>query len=241
MASSMSSLYKAQFALRLCEYHDKKDLHAYCKTCEKKYCSICIKEDHNQHDWETITDILREKRRSLPVECTKLRTTKLKDLKNEIDRFDRKIQTEDVRFKRNKSVLNSSRKSYIDNINKLFDYKIEVCRQKSEEAIQMYSEERDGLKRVVEHIEIMTTALDKDIKTIPDHDILDMEKEMKDELEKALSYSAYKYVCTTVFVPGVMDVQALENMIGELHSVSVEEMYDIDRNSDALQLVKPVS
>ncbi|KAK3082736.1 hypothetical protein FSP39_003819 [Pinctada imbricata] len=236
-----TSLYKAQFALKICENHDKKELHAYCKTCDKKVCTTCIKEEHSSHDWETITDILREKKNSLPEECKEIRAKKVPGLKKDLHRLERKIQEEDTRFEQNKSVLNGSRQRYIDGINKLFDDKIDVCQQKSEAAKQIYKDKREVLKQKVEYLDMVTTALDKDINTLPDHDILDMEKEMRGELEKALSYSDDKYTCTTVFVSGQMDVQVLENMIGEIHSISVEEMNEIDRYSDAILSIKPAS
>ncbi|KAK3103395.1 hypothetical protein FSP39_018919 [Pinctada imbricata] len=236
-----ASLYKAQFALKICEDHNKKELHAYCKTCDKKVCSTCIKEEHSSHDWETITDILREKKHSLPKECKEIRAEKLPGLKKELDRFEQKQLDEDTRFEQNKSILNGSRQRYIDGINKLFDDKINVCQQKSEAAKQIYKDKHEGLKQKVEYLDMVTTALDKDISTLPDHDILDMEKEMRDGLEKALSYSADKYTCTTVFVPGQMDVKALENMIGEIQSMSVQEINEIDRYSDVIASVKPLS
>ncbi|KAK3101536.1 hypothetical protein FSP39_004284 [Pinctada imbricata] len=236
-----TSLYTAQFALRICENHDKKELHAYCKTCDKKVCTTCIKEEHSSHDWETITDILREKKHSLPEECKEIRAEKLPCLKKELDRFEQKQQDEDTRFEQNKSILNGSRQIYIDGINKLFDDKINICQQKSEAAKQIYKDKHEGLKQKVEYLDVVTTALDQDINTLPDHDILDMEKEMRDELKKALSYSADKYTSTTVFVSGQMDVKVLENMIGEIHSMSVVEMNEIDRYSDVIVSIKPAS
>ncbi|KAK3103269.1 hypothetical protein FSP39_018002 [Pinctada imbricata] len=236
-----SSLYKFQVALRLCEDHYKKELHAYCKTCEKKICPSCIKEDHTTHDWETITDILREKKRSLPVECREIRTKQLPGLRKEIDIFERKIQIEDATLAQNKSVLNSTRRKYIDEINTLFDDRINHCQQTHDKATAIYGQNRDRLKQKVKYLDMMTTALDKDINTLPEHDILDMEKEMRDELEKALSYSADKYTFTTMFKPGKLKVQALEDMIGELHSVSVEEKYNIDRYHQGITSINPVS
>ncbi|KAK3101269.1 hypothetical protein FSP39_002259, partial [Pinctada imbricata] len=231
----------AQFALRLCVDHDKKELIGYCKTCDKKICSSCIKEEHHQHDWETITDILREKKHSLPEECKEIRAKQLPGLKRELCRFDKKIEEEDARFEQNKTTLNGSRQSYINKINQLFDGRMDECRQKSESAKQIYKDKREALKQKEEYLETMTTALDKDINTLPDHDILDMDREMRDELEKAFSYSADKYACTTVFLPGQMDVQVLENMVGEIHSVSVEEMDDIVGYSNVICSVEPVS
>ncbi|KAK3102137.1 hypothetical protein FSP39_009077 [Pinctada imbricata] len=236
-----ASLHTFQFALKLCENHYKKELIVYCKTCQEKICSSCIKEDHSTHDWDMITDILREKKRSLPEECKEIRTTQLHGLKEELSRFDRKIEEEEACLKQTTSTLNVSRQSYIDEINRLFDHRIDKCGQKSESTIQIYKDKREGLKQKVEYLETMTTALDKDINTLPDHDILDMEKEMRDELEKALSFSVDKYMCTQVFVPGKMDVQALENMIGELRSVSVEEMNDIDKDFHIISSIQAVS
>ncbi|KAK3102652.1 hypothetical protein FSP39_012904 [Pinctada imbricata] len=230
-----------QFALKLCEEHHQKELHAYCNTCEKKICSSCIKVEHNQHDWETITEIVRAKKRSLPEECKEIRANHIPVLEEEIERFERQIQRGEAAFEQNKSVLNSSRQSYVDQINNLFDARIDECRQKHEKATTIYRKYRDGLKQKKEYLEMMTTALDKDINTLPDHDILDMAKDMKDELEKALSYTADKYTCTTMYVPGQMNVQALEDMIGEIQNVSVEEKYDINRYFESIHSINPVS
>ncbi|KAK3100247.1 hypothetical protein FSP39_016914 [Pinctada imbricata] len=229
-----TSLEEAQFALRTCENHDQKEIIGYCKTCQEKICSSCIKEEHATHDWETITDILRDKKRSLPQECKQIRNSQLPGLRKELRRFDVKIEEANIRFEQNEATLNGSRQSYISKINRLFDEKINECRQSSDATTQIYQGKREGLKQKVEFLDVMTTSLDADINTLPDHDILDMEKEMREELEKALSYSADKYTCTTVFVPGLMDVSVLNNMIGEIHSVSVEEKLNIERYSQPI-------
>ncbi|KAK3101447.1 hypothetical protein FSP39_003663 [Pinctada imbricata] len=236
-----TSSYKAQYALKLCKNHDKKELIAYCKTCQEQICSSCIKEDHSTHDWEMITDIVREKKRSLPEDCKVIRAKLLPGLKKELRRFDRKIEEKEACFKQTSSTLHISRQSYIDESNRLFDNRIDTCRRKSESAIQIYKGKGEGLKQKVETLDTMTTALGKDINTLPDHDILDMEKEMRDELERALSFSADKSTCTTVFVPGQMNVQALDKMIGEFHSVSIEEMNDIDKGFNTLASIKAFS
>ncbi|KAK3100219.1 hypothetical protein FSP39_016497 [Pinctada imbricata] len=212
-----------RFALHTCENHDQKELIGYCKTCQEKICSSCIKGKHATHDWETITDILREKKRSLPKECKEIRTSILPGLRGELSRFDTKIKEENVRFEQTEATLNGSRQSYISKINRLFDDKINECRQSTDAATRIYKDKRDDLKQKVEFLDVMTTSLDADIDTLPEHDILDMEKEMREELEKALSYRADKYMCITVFLPGLMDEQALENMIGEIHNMFMEE------------------
>ncbi|KAK3102738.1 hypothetical protein FSP39_013566 [Pinctada imbricata] len=236
-----ASLCRAQYVLKLCEKHDKKELQAFCKTCVEKICSSCIKEEHNSHDWDLITDIVREKKRSLPLECQEIRTKQLPGLRDDICRFGRKIEEEGTRLQENKSVLNDSRQSYINRINQLFDDRVDEFEEKSEAAIQIYKGKRDALKQKVEFLDMMSTALDKDIDILPDHDILDMEKEMRDELEKALSYSSETYSSTTLFVPGQMNVEALEEMIGDIKSFSINEEYDIDRYSETIMSLKPVS
>ncbi|KAK3102206.1 hypothetical protein FSP39_009592 [Pinctada imbricata] len=198
-------------------------------------------EEHSSHDWESITDILREKRYILPQKCKDIRENQLPDLRKEIDRFDQKIQDEDSRLELTKSNLNGSRQRYINGINRLFDNKINECQQKSNAAKEVYVEKREGLKKKVEYLDMMTKALHNDINKLPDHDILDMEKDMRDELKKALSDSADKYTSTTMFVPGQMDEQALENMIGEIHSMSVEETGGSVACSGSIASVKPVS
>ncbi|KAK3094324.1 hypothetical protein FSP39_000328 [Pinctada imbricata] len=235
-----ASLYKAQFALRLCERHEKKKLHAFCKTCQEKVCSACVKEDHSSHDWEIISDFLREKKQNLPSECREIRSNQLPRLKNEIDRYEKKIQELDVCLEQNESALNGHRKRYIDKINKLYDVRLAECRQKTEASKQKYMEERDGLKSKVKYLDMITTSLDKDINTLPDHDILDMEQEMRNELEKALFYSADKNTCTK-FVPMQINAKAWEKMIDEIHFVSVEEENDIEVSSGIVEGIKPTS
>ncbi|KAK3094587.1 hypothetical protein FSP39_003683 [Pinctada imbricata] len=236
-----SSLYKAQCALRLCEKHDKKEINAYCKTCQEKVCSSCIKEDHNSHDWDMIADLLREKKHTLPEECKEIRATQLPYLRNEIDRLEDKIQEQDALFEQDKSAINETRKSYIDEINKLFNGRIDECRKNSEISKRKFKDERDGLKMKVEYLDMITTSLDKEITTLPNHDILDMEMEMRKELKKAFSYSADKDTCTTGFVPRKINVETMKKMIGEFHSVSVEELHDIGPYSESIQTIKPVS
>ncbi|KAK3102997.1 hypothetical protein FSP39_015623 [Pinctada imbricata] len=236
------SMHKAQFAVKSCEVHERKELHAYCKSCAKKICSSCIKEDHSSHDWELIVDILKERRRNLPTECKGIRSKQILDLRKEIDRFERSIETTDAEFERNKSVLNQSRTCYINDINRLFDERIEEYQRRSESAKQALREHRDNLTKKVQYLEMMTSALDVEIDTLPDHDILDMEREMRDELEKALAYSTDQYTCTTVFIGGERNAKVLNDMIGYVHSISLEKMNEFNRYpSNIVVYVKAVA
>ena len=39
----------------ICEKHDFMPIDVTCEYCEKFICSKCAKEDHKDHDWDTIS------------------------------------------------------------------------------------------------------------------------------------------------------------------------------------------
>ncbi|KAK3103563.1 hypothetical protein FSP39_020193 [Pinctada imbricata] len=236
VATSFASLTSVRF----CNNHSTKELHAFCKTCRKKLCSTCIKEEHMSHDWETITEIVKEKKQILPKTCEEIHANQIPRLKRGLDQFDRKIKRENVSYNEYINALNGSRKSFIDQINRLFDSTIDECTQKYEKAIQLYEEKRDKLKKKVEYLENMIRTLEKDISILHDHDIIDMEQEMRNELDAVHSLGADKYTYTTIFVPGHTDMQKLRDMIGEIHSVLIEEEKAFDRYSNSICSVKSV-
>ncbi|KAK3103929.1 hypothetical protein FSP39_022981 [Pinctada imbricata] len=87
----------------------------------------------------------------------------------------------------------------------------------------------------------MTTSLDKDILTLPGHDVIDMELDMRDELKKAQSFISEIYTHATVFVPGKMDEKVLNDMIGHIHKMSLGEINEIDRYSSPIVSIKAFS
>ena len=47
----------------ICEKHNAMPMDVICEDCEDFICTKCVKEDHKDHDWDTITSAATRKKR----------------------------------------------------------------------------------------------------------------------------------------------------------------------------------
>ena len=109
----------------MCDKHDLMPIDMTCEDCEEFICSKCVKEDHKDHDWITISTAATLRTRGLLKTMTKIE-------KEDIKQINRKIQEASQQMDENKKRCENEvlkLQKHYDVIMKTFD-KIENTHEK---------------------------------------------------------------------------------------------------------------
>ena len=84
----------------ICEKHNSMPIDIICEDCEDFICSKCVKEDHKDHNWDTITSAATVKTRGLLNSLNKIE-------KEFISRLDEQIHNVNEKMKENEGKCNT--------------------------------------------------------------------------------------------------------------------------------------
>nr|XP_022336027.1 uncharacterized protein LOC111132502 [Crassostrea virginica] len=117
----------------ICEKHDLMPIDVTCEDCEEFICSKCAKEDHKDHNWDTITTAATIRTRGLLKAMTKIE-------EKDIQQIDEHIQKASQQMEENKKRYESQ----VLKLQKHYDAMVEMLdkiKRKHEKIL------RDGLER----------------------------------------------------------------------------------------------
>ena len=86
-----TSLYKAQFALKICNEHEHQELSYFCRTCKKFVCTSCVKTTHNGHDWDLISHAARNRQGDILKLCQRIKNESLPKYQQKLRGLDKTI------------------------------------------------------------------------------------------------------------------------------------------------------
>ena len=75
----------------MCEKHDLMPVDITCEDCEIFICSKCVKEDHKEHCWNTLSTAATLKRRGLLKSMKKIEEEDIQRLENQIEKASQQI------------------------------------------------------------------------------------------------------------------------------------------------------
>nr|XP_022322690.1 transcription intermediary factor 1-alpha-like [Crassostrea virginica] len=79
----------------ICRKHNSMPIDFICEDCEEFVCTKCVKEDHKDHNWDTITTAATLKSRGLLKTLTKIE-------EEDIQEIDEKIEKVSIQMEENK-------------------------------------------------------------------------------------------------------------------------------------------
>ena len=76
----------------ICEKHNSMPIDIICEDCEDFICSKCVKEDHKDHNWDTITSAATVKTRGLLNSLKKVEKEFIKQLDEKVRKVNEKMK-----------------------------------------------------------------------------------------------------------------------------------------------------
>ena len=124
---NMASIITAQAAVSYCEKHSSEEIDMYCRRCKIPACTTCLREEHNDHEFDTIVKYSRQ--------LTNNRAQFLKEL---TAKYERKRKPKSRKFRevkcRNEHVLSVKVKSLEERreqlhriVDELIDKEVNTC------------------------------------------------------------------------------------------------------------------
>ena len=232
-----TSLYKAQSVVRTCDKHQHEEITCYCKDCKKYACTSCVKKQHGQHDWDLISSVAKVRRKETPKLCCKIKEDELSNFKKYVEDIDTRICTNTENNKRNIELLEYTRVTLIDSVNKFIENRKQQVEELTEKEADCLTKERRELVKRLDYVEKMTTALDSNIAAYSDFDLLEMEEEMLTEVEKLRTYKVANNRKVPVFLPGKIDLNSLQKIIGEVQEEDINVCQEVINSFKAFDSV----
>ena len=112
----------------MCEKHALMPIDVTCEDCEEFICSKCVKEDHKDHDWITISTAATLRTRGLLKAMTKIE-------EEDIQHIDRKIQKASQQIKENKKRCETEIERMQRHFNAIVE-KLERMKQRHEKTLR---------------------------------------------------------------------------------------------------------
>ena len=204
----------------ICPKHRRNLVLYFCKTCNTSGCSKCMQTEHKLHDWCDIDDIASEKQKELEKNIGILENMTLPKL------LKKKMETLNGQVDKDENNICRQADAMIELINKHRQILISKIRATSKS--ESFASTTD-LDRDITEIERIIRNSKKSIAVHAKAEIVQGNENVKvviAEIEKSLAKIDRR--TATCFIPGEIDIHALQKMFGDLnpeHDVSSDIDY----------------
>ena len=131
----------------MCEKHALMPIDITCEDCEEFICSKCVKEDHKDHDWITISTAATLRTRGLLKAMTKIE-------EEDIQQIDEKIQEASQQMDENKKRCETEIERIQRHYDAIFE-KLKRMKQRHEKTL------RDSLKIKNDDVSKLRSSLEE--------------------------------------------------------------------------------
>nr|XP_022336245.1 RING finger domain and kelch repeat-containing protein DDB_G0271372-like [Crassostrea virginica] len=140
----------------MCEKHDLMPIEILCEDCDKFICSKCVKEDHKDHNWNTIITASTLTARGLMNSMKKIEEEDIKIIDEGIKRPSQRIESNNEKYEIENAKIQRHYDAMVKMINKSKEKHEETMRRnlyaKNTEVREMKSKKLTKLKASVDHI-----------------------------------------------------------------------------------------
>ena len=224
----------------MCEKHDLMPVDIICEDCDKFICSKCVKEDHKEHCWDTLSTASTLKRRGLLKSMKKIEKEDIRRLENDIEKASRQI---DLNMKtREKTILQLH--NHYDTIVERLD-KIREKREKTiKDSLESQNAEIIRVKRNLEKAKKDILRLVKSLKengdTMTDMILLKTHKDLTKRLSTE-DGSIEKYLYSLEYEHECINEDILEIIMGNIcksPKITVTETDSFQWDEHAIQVLE---
>ena len=205
----------------MCDKHDLMPIDMTCEDCKEFICSKCVKEDHKDHNWITISTAATLRTRGLLKAMTKIEEEdiqqidkKIQKASQQMDRNKRRCESEVLKLQRHYNAMVKTLENVKNNHEKILRDKLE---SKNANMSEIKSSLEEKKKKVLQRVKSMkeNSSTMTDIILIKTHR----------ELTKLISTDEVEYKQNSDFLlrhVGDINETVLESMMGQ--TIDVEQI-----------------
>ncbi|XP_022336027.2 uncharacterized protein LOC111132502 [Crassostrea virginica] len=139
----------------ICKKHDLMPIDVTCEDCEEFICSKCAKEDHKDHDWDTISTAATLRTRGLLKAMTKIEEKDIQQIDEHIQKASQQMEENKKRYENEVLKLQKHYDAMVETLDKI---------KKKQEKIM-----RDGLERKNADVSKAKSSLEEKKKKVLQH------------------------------------------------------------------------
>ena len=198
----------------ICEKHKLMPIDFICEDCEEFVCTKCVKEDHKDHNWDTITTAATLKSRGLLKTLTKIEEEDIQQIDEKIEKASKQMEENKRRCETEESRIQRQYEAMAEKHDMIRKQQEKALRDKLASKNADLSKFRSSLEEKKKKVLQSVVSLKENSNTMTDIILLKTHR----ELTKALSYETND-VQTSEFLMryecGDINEETLKSMMGQ--------------------------
>ena len=214
-----SKVTDAQAAIMYCERHPAKEKDMYCKRCKIPTCTTCVRDDHSDHDFETIatwSKNLNTRRIDFHFELR----TKFEQKRDPVVRKLYEVKSQNINMHSNNvESLEQTRKKLHDVLDQLINKELHECKTHSTKLAKGLDKVEEKHTRCHNQVQKMLDTFEKT--TMTGLDIIEYYENLSSQVETMeTDVDLGTYRDRLVYEYDQVDISALQEMIGKAKEVN---------------------
>ena len=228
----------------ICEKHSSMPIDFICEDCEDFICTKCVKEDHKDHEWDTITTAATLKSRGLLKTLSKIEEEDIQQMDENIEKVSKQMKKNKKRCKTEASRIKRQYDAIVEKLEKIRkQQKRELSdrlRRKHADLSQVRSSLEEKKKKVLQSVK----SLKENSSNMTDISLLKTNRELTKLLStKNIDIPMFdflsKYEC------GNINEETLQSMMGQIiqfdyENIAVAETNSLQWGNEPIELLKAI-
>ena len=227
-----------------CGKHRDEEVEIYCHTCKKAVCTTCVRKEHANHDFVTITKLIRK--------LTISRQTLLQETRNTVRRkflanrrnISQTIHCNETLLSMKRSQLEVKRKVMLQAVNEIIDYQLDATTANNEnlnaEVKKIEKRQLEKEEEVMRKIENFAEA------TMEGFSLIETYEDLKSVVDNIPCIDLTKFRDRKTYREGEVDHKSLTKMIGEVVDISsarqkMKKMSSFRYKPTRISAIRPIS
>ncbi|XP_078337085.1 uncharacterized protein LOC144626601 [Crassostrea virginica] len=143
----------------ICEKHDLMPIDVTCEDCEEFICSKCAKDDHKDHNWDTISTAATIRTRGLLKAMTKIEEKDIQQINEHIQKASQQMEENKKRYESEVSKLQKHYDAIVETLDKIKKKHEKILRDSLERKNADVSKAKSSLeekrKKVLQRVKSM--------------------------------------------------------------------------------------
>ena len=227
----------------ICEKHNPIPIDFICEDCEEFVCTKCVKEDHKDHNWDTITTAATLKSRGLLKTLTKIEEEDIQQIDEKIEKTSQKLEENKKQYEKEVSRIQKQYDAMVEKLDKIRKQQEEALRDSLASQNADMSQFRSSLKKRKKKILRSVKLLKENSSTMTDIILLKTHRDLTKllstkKIDTPMSNFLSKYEC------GNINEETLKSMMGQkidyVDQITVTETNSLQLENKPIELLKAI-
>nr|XP_022336024.1 uncharacterized protein LOC111132500 [Crassostrea virginica] len=198
----------------ICEKHDLRPIDVTCEDCEEFICSKCAKEDHKDHDWDTISTAATIRTRGLLKAMTKIEEKDIQQIDEHIQKASQQMEENKKRYESQVLKLQKHYDAMVEMLDKIKKKREKILRDSLERKNADMSKAKSSLEEKKKKVLQGVKSIKEEGSTMTDIILIKTHRELTKLISTEVDYKQ-KFDFLLRHEGGDINEAMLESMMGQ--------------------------